>query len=72
VAYTVVAQGGDVVAASTLLRDRDSQVVERHYAGVAGQIRASRRLDETIEAAGRDRVAEGHARPHGRAAKNKE
>jgi site-specific recombinase XerD len=53
VAYTVVAHGGDVVAASTLLRDRDSQVVERHYAGAAGQIRASRALDETIEAAGR-------------------
>jgi site-specific recombinase XerC len=70
VAYTVVAHGGDVVAASTLLRDRDSQVVERHYAGVAGQIRASRRLDKTIEAAGRDPVAQKDARPVGRAIKN--
>ena len=69
-AYTVVAHGADVAAASTLLRDRDSQVVERHYAGVAGQIRASRRLDKTIEAAGRDPVAQKDARPVGRAIKN--
>ncbi len=70
VAYTVVAHGGDIVAASTLLRDRDSQVVERHYAGVAGQIRASRRLDETVEAAGRDPAAEQVARPTDRLTKN--
>jgi site-specific recombinase XerD len=70
VAYTVVAHGGDIVAASTLLRDRDSQVVERHYAGVAGQIRASRALDETIEATGRDPAAEQVTRPNDRPTKN--
>jgi site-specific recombinase XerC len=70
VAYTVVAHGGDIVAASTLLRDRDSQVVERHYAGVAGQIRASRALDETIEATGRDPAAEQVTRPTDRPTKN--
>jgi site-specific recombinase XerD len=72
VAYTVVAHGGDVLAASVLLRNLDSQIVERHYSGVAGQIAASQRLDKAIEAASRDPVAQRDARPIGRADKNTE
>jgi hypothetical protein len=49
VAYTVVAQTGDVLAASRLLHNRDSCIVERHYSGVAGQVRASQALDRTVE-----------------------
>jgi site-specific recombinase XerC len=48
VAYTVVAQEGDVLAASRLLRNRDSRIVERHYSGVAGQVRASKSLDRAV------------------------
>jgi hypothetical protein len=49
VAYTVVAHKGDVLAATGLLRNRDSRIVERHYSGVAGQVHAGQALDRRVE-----------------------